>query len=68
MNINSGRKRTYIKFTTVKEYLFMYNSGYQVIRFLEIHLNIGYSSFIFKCLYLYVKNHTLQLFNLVTST
>lgn len=26
------------------------NGGYQVIRFLEIHSNIGYSSFIFNCL------------------
>lgn len=59
MDINSGRNKTYIKVATVTEYLFTFNSGYQVIRFLEIHLNIGYSSFIFKCLYLYVKNHIL---------
>lgn len=50
----SRRKRAYIKLTTVKEYLFMYfsmdNDGYQVVRFLEIHLNIRCSSFIFKFL------------------
>lgn len=52
--INSRRKRTYIKFTTIKEYLLTYfsmaNDRYQVIRVLEIHLIIGYSSFIFKFL------------------
>lgn len=52
--INSRRKRTYIKFTTTKEYLSMYfsmdNDRYQVIILLEIHLIIGYSSYIFKFL------------------
>lgn len=52
--MSSRSKRTHIKFTTAKEYssmsFSMDNGGYQVIRFLEIHLNIGYSSFIFNYL------------------
>lgn len=55
MDINSRTKRL-IKFTTVKGHLFMYfstdNGMYKVITFLEIYSNIGYSSFIFKFLYL----------------
>lgn len=42
--------------TIVKGYLLMYfstdNGMYQVITFLEIYSNIGYSSFIFNFLYL----------------
>lgn len=43
-----------VKFTIIKEYLLTYfsmdNDRYQVIRVLEIHLIIGYSSFSFKFL------------------
>lgn len=47
-------KKGHIKFTIIKEYLLTYfsmdNDRYQVIRVLEIHLIIGYSSFSFKFL------------------
>lgn len=64
MDMNSRTKRTSRKCTTIKGYLLMHfstdNGMYQVITFLEIHSNIGYSSFIFNFLYLYyIKNHIL---------
>lgn len=53
------KKQKDIKFTTAKVYSLMSfsmdNGGYQVIRFLKIHSNTGYSSFIFN----YAKNHIL---------